>query len=725
MSLISKTTTAETAEQTLKTITYGGQRVTSQTTVTQNDNIESLNDENTPIQAQVFSLDPSMPIGNSGVRLVWKAYIQTPVRLTEADVWPIDKPEQFGSIAVDKPITFTMNKTVRDYRHMLPLLNEISDQRRRRDSSHASRLTTTRQYICGFRGRKAPRFLKTFPSKHPHFPPLQRSVQFEDFMKNFAVGNSSESSETITYNTENTSLSVGSTSEQWKNSDKQSESSDSERKIEKETKTSLVKRRAKRTSLSSIGSGATQSKSSVKVRKKSSRVRNNFPLLPFQSTVHRTMAALQSMRDQRDQSEFTDMVQGAMIHLNGGAFSDVDDVIPNADFSQMRQSHTSSQFGYSTAFHRPTVIDMADALTGMEILDAKIRDYDMQVPIKSDDLDRLRKLYQVTIMREPILRELLTSFRLDALPNYLRHLVRMGSLYRQVSQFERGMDERPSGRNPFEMKPLSHTDIALNDCENLWIEARILTAGLFVKWMRRIKPNPIYFQLSSTEVKEQLKIFGKRLRDNNTIPTSTVREDLHSAIAACAEIPEFMPILWENVDEWFDNLIGCLSSADRTVREQTCYVLAYLFTDIKLAEAIRNNSVIDIGYDVTTAVLHAIETNTASFMHFYCLLALMVEGCPTFSILNAIIDVGPHSNSTLLNYIWPRLIYYALKYWNSKQFLRDRVLLKTLNECIEKAYVRGISRKNAKLAQIQLSRRFKILTKPTTVWLDEWRKVEE
>ncbi|THD20333.1 hypothetical protein D915_008656 [Fasciola hepatica] len=668
---------------------------------------------------------PVVVTGKTGVRLIWKAFIQTPVRLTEADTWPIAKPEQCGTIAAEKPSLYTMNKTIRDYRHILPNMNELAERRRHRESSHASRMTSTRLLFNSSRGRKMPRFLKTLPSRQPRFPPLKRSSQFEDFLKVLDTNTSVDSGSFATEDIVKTSTTPEAVSEKWEESDKPSQSGESNVGTEEPQKVSETHPRKKVASLSSCGSKVSHRKKGLRKRKSNS-AKNRLRSESYHSTSHRHLTALQLLREQRAQSAITDMTVSGSSHLNPKAFSEDDSVVESLRSSQVKPFRIQSHFSRGTQFDllTPKVVDMEDRLTGLEILDAKIRDYDMQLPIKSDNEERLRKLYQITIMKEPMLKSLLNSFRLDTLPPDLRHLVRIGSLYRQVPGFERPPEENEVGTDPFDVKLHVNDEIAVNDPENLWIEAGVLTVGLFTHWMKKVQPNQLFRYLTVNEVEVVLRNFGKQLSDTFQVATSTAREELHSAIAACAENLGLMPVLLRTAEDWLDNLLGCLCSADRTVREETCYVLAFTFTNRTVVDFIRNYPTVDIAYDVTTAVLHAIELHQASFLHYYCLLALMIEGCPMFSILKAVMEIGPHSTSTLLNYIWPRLIYYALKYWNGKQFLRDRVLLKNLNECIEKAYLRGISRRNAKLAQIQLSRRFKILTKPTTVWLDEWKKFD-
>ncbi|KAA0193714.1 hypothetical protein FBUS_03144 [Fasciolopsis buskii] len=668
--------------------------------------------------------DQPIEVGSkTSVRLIWKAFVQTPVRLTEADTWPISKPEQYGSIAMEKASSYTMNQTIRGYRHMLPHMIEVPEVKNFLGSLSTPRITTTRQLFNSPRG-KAPRFLKTLPPKHPKFPLLKRSSQFEDFLTVFQnsapVGRDSVLSKYV----DELPTAVATGSEECDGSDNYTQSDESVLEHETYGKPYENIERRKFSSLSSSESRRTHRKKYPGKSKSSSLVSKK--RLKFCPTAFRSLAALESLKQQRAQLGITEMALGGSSYLNIRAFNDTESVMETLRKSQIKLFHIQSSSGQisQTGGLGIDVIDLKDKITSFEILDAKIRDHDLNLPVNSDNVEKLRKLYQVTIMREPMLRMLFTTLRPDSLPPDLQRLVRMASLYRQLPGFERPTDEQDVSTSSFDLELPKDDAIAVNDPEHLWMEAGVLIVGLFVQWMKKVQPNQLIHFLNANEVETVLRDFGKKLQETYQVPTSTTRQDLQEAIAACAEQTGLVPVLLRTTEDWLDNLLGCLSSSERTVREQTCYVLAYLFTNSTLVTFIRNYATYDIPYDVTVAVLHAMELHQASFLHYYCLLAFMIEGCPIFSILNAVIEIGPRSPNVLLNHMWPRLIYYALKYWNTKQFLRDRGQLKILNECIERAYLRGISRKNAKLAQIQLSRRFKIITKPTTVWLDEWKKFD-
>ncbi|KAF5399494.1 hypothetical protein PHET_06764 [Paragonimus heterotremus] len=662
---------------------------------------------------------------HSSPRILWKAYIQTPVRLTETDAGITGRPGFFGLYASSSSMaTRNIQKTIRDYKLMLPNISINDDiETRSRADSKVSGVTSGGRTVfsSSTRVKRAHRFLKTLPNRTSQFLPLQRSKPFENFLKSrlqHQFAHKIESKDTQDNSV--TATHDSSTYAPLIESKRTATASESDGSVADDSRT--VQQKASVTSLESQLRRLSLFKQSL------ATISAKYPIAPFRINVRRSLAKLQSLRDDQIQTMCTGMVDGITVRLHNDRYIESEssdncgDALPSS--TSVRQSITKNQRSALPHLIRPNVIDLDTLHRGSDILEAKVRDYDLHISIDTNTADEMRNLYTITILNEPTLRGLLKSSRLDALPKSLRHLVRLGSLYRQREPTEKGVGECEAlERQKHFCAPRQLTaDTAIGDAENLWIEAKVFTSGLFANWLAQMKPKVLYGQMSVLEFDIQLRRVAKSIRANSSVATSECRAELSGLLATCVVYPKHLPTLWSRMFEWLDNLLSGLFSRERTVREETCYILAYLFTEPLLVEGVRQCSTIDIGFDVTVAILNAMQLVHQSFIHFYCLLALMIEGCPMFSILNAIMEYGPISNSVLVNHLWPRLLYYALKYWHNKQFLRDRLLLKMLNDSIERAYVRGISKKNAKLAQIQLSRRFKVLTKPTTIWLDEWKK---
>lgn len=663
---------------------------------------------------------PEGCLGNNqqAARIVWKAYIQTPVRLVGSDVWPIPLPESYGTNAPSPPPCKGIDRTVRDYKLILPEQNDEHAPHRRSDSRLSRMTAGGRTMFSTVKRTKVHRFLKTIPPPNLQFPPLQRSQHFEQFIQQpkYHRLSKSQSEEAIAP----------------RHGSKRKDPPSRKLSIRRESHVSTSRSQSDNTRKSSTFSSRDSVYSRLRLLslfdKSLSKLSFTFPIYSSRRDTHRSSS--DSFMTQTEPSKETPENVAKIILPEAKSIKAVasetgnDDGLRRPDVTTFEKMVQKNQRFVLPSFLHPHIMDMEEVYTGADILDAKIRDHDLKLPIHPETADDLRKLYHITILKDASLKDLLKSARLDTLPKQLRHLVRMGSLFKQVNAVDIGFGEREAlerQKQYCEVKEPS-ADTAIADVQNLWIEAKVFTSELFTTWVSQMKPNTSYGKLSIMEFDTLLRHTGRLIRSNNTVPTSDSRCQLGTILATCAACPRYLPVLWARIYEWLDSLLSCLYSRERTVREQACYILAYLFTEPNLVEGIRHCPHIDIGFDTTAAILQAIPISHGSFIHYFCLLAIIIEGCPMSSILDAVMEIGPISSSALVNHLWPRLLYYALRYWHGKHILRDRILLKTLNESIERAYVKGISRKNARLAQIQLSRRFKVLTKPTTVWLDEWKK---
>ncbi|KAG5449577.1 hypothetical protein CSKR_101567 [Clonorchis sinensis] len=696
-----------------RNMTNGRSRWTNVSTMSVAQTVSERNSSESGESAEDSSVDDDE---TSKPRILWKAFIQNPVRLSEDEAWPIVRPEYFGQMAPERRVSRDMDKTINEYENILPILGSLSE-RRCRTASVISRSTLGGRAALNsiVRNRRQMRFLKTIPTGTLQFPPLIRSQHFERFLTL-----STDTSNRISFDTEGienadalildhratTAESIQFPMEIYP---KDFTCYGSNNSLEDSPKNSIYQ------PTSIFGQSI-------------SKIRREFPIQPRGPTVHRALAALKSLHLMQMQSGESRMPDNVLLNLQG-AQKEEDNTQQDLKHSHPTTTSLKLLRGRNKRPNFPevlvpSVIDLDDMYQGPDILDAKIKDHDLQLPIHPETAKDLRQLYTITILNDSILKDLLKSSRIDALPKSLRHLVRMGTLYKHTGTPEKGTGELEAIARQAQYCPVmdAEADTAIGDLENLWIEVKIFTTALFNNWIVQMQPNMSFGKYSQSAMDTRLRNVTKTIRAHNSIATSKSRTELCILLATCASFPQYIPVLMNRINEWLEVLLNCLFSRERTVREETCYILAYLFTERNLVDAIRYHPMIDIGYDVAVTVLHAIEASSSSFLHFFCLLALMIEGCPMYSILHAVMDVGPSSPNTLLNHLWPRLLYYALKYWHKNMFSRDRLLLKSINESIERAYVRGISRKQAKLAQIQLSRRFRLVTKPTTIWLDEWKK---
>ncbi|VDN41342.1 unnamed protein product [Dibothriocephalus latus] len=130
----------------------------------------------------------------------------------------------------------------------------------------------------------------------------------------------------------------------------------------------------------------------------------------------------------------------------------------------------------------------------------------------------------------------------------------------------------------------------------------------------------------------------------------------------------------------------------------------------------RHNLTLDIPFDVTAAVVRAIDTCGSTFMHYFCLLGYMIEGCPSISILRCIIEKGPTSKNLMFRQRWPLFIYYAFRFWRMDYLTVDPLYPKRIAVDLEAARRDPISRKAAKMALCAISIRTRCPVPSVTCW---------
>ncbi|CAH8863287.1 unnamed protein product [Trichobilharzia szidati] len=391
-------------------------------------------------------------------------------------------------------------------------------------------------------------------------------------------------------------------------------------------------------------------------------------------------------------------------------------------FPQIDETEEKVKVYRLRGYSQPYVPDIRCCLPGIDVLKVKIRDYDLKLDAKVDNLARYRHAYKIGILNDKKLKNFFTIKRPDTLPDSLQRLVRLGSLSQLGAPREKEKNELEAmeRERKYCQIVVKRIDTALDDVKELWLESRYIIHDLFYYWLSEGKPNEAYSHLSVTEAEDQIRHYTKLLKSSGLYPTSSIRHQWLCLLSTFIHHDHLLNTLMTTIDIWLNGLLEGLFNPERTVREETCYLLAYLFIESRLTHLLVNYTSIDICYDVTLTVLRAIEVYPVTFIHYYILLTLMIEGCPVLSILQAILDKCPYTKCILLQHYWPRLIYYILKFWPLKQFSNDRLELFEINESLDKGYLNPISKINSKLAQSELGKRFLFITKPMTVWLPQW-----
>nr|VZI25811.1 unnamed protein product [Spirometra erinaceieuropaei] len=377
---------------------------------------------------------------------------------------------------------------------------------------------------------------------------------------------------------------------------------------------------------------------------------------------------------------------------------------------------------------KPDVMDLKCMYPGATILSAKLKDYDCHVPLISYDVNEMRELYTVTILKDTCLRRLLAFRNLSSLPAELHYI-------KNIKKREDTDDSAPGTKNldaagdkdhQFRVTMENTAKSILTELANHFYEADFVILSLFTNWLERARKDTCLLCLQTAdEMSEFLHILGRELLNDIFKPAGNARMQMLFVLATVSEESRLRHFLWSSVRTWLEPLLLSLLVESAGTREESCYTLAYLFSCNTLVNDMRHNYDLDIPFDVASVVIRALEMRPESFMHFFCLLAYMIEGCPSYSILNCLIDKAPKTKCTIFRQRWPLLIYYAFKHWEDSYIYVSPFHPKRICEAMAVAYGDPVSRKAAKMALSAISSRTHLITPVVTCWLNQWINMEE
>ncbi|VDL94622.1 unnamed protein product [Schistocephalus solidus] len=366
---------------------------------------------------------------------------------------------------------------------------------------------------------------------------------------------------------------------------------------------------------------------------------------------------------------------------------------------------------------KPEVEDVRHMYSGMVILSAKIKDFDLHVPLISLDTEEMRELYTVTILRDNSLKRIFNFKNIARLPEELQYLrVLKRSNEPDLSQVKM-KDADADNDAQFRVAMADTSTCILSSIASHFYEADFLVLGLFTSWFSRARYDPRLMKLQATEEFTKLfQLLGEELFYRGSDPSACTRLELLYVLATASTETKLRHQMWTNVRFWLEPLLSNLIAERSSSRQECCYTLAYLFSSNKLVEDMRHNLTLDIPFDVTAAVVRAIETCPSSFMHYFCLLGYMIEGCPNISILRCITEKGPTSKNLIFRQRWPLLIYYAFRFWKMDYLQVDPLYPKHTAMELEAARKDPISRRAAKMALCAISIRTRSPVPSVTCW---------
>ncbi|VDK41045.1 unnamed protein product [Taenia asiatica] len=375
---------------------------------------------------------------------------------------------------------------------------------------------------------------------------------------------------------------------------------------------------------------------------------------------------------------------------------------------------------------KPQIDDFKDAFPGGVILASKLKDYDCHVPLIGVDTKVMRELYTATILRDHVLNRLYDRRNFRNLPPEFKYLQKVNFLEFLQARSWMTVDSEIDRDRHFRLLTTNNSKSILNEMANHFYECDFAELHVFTNWLESARADTTLLQLQTCkEITKLCILMGEELTKSNLGFGGTTRMELLIVLATSINNRRLRHCLWSQVRTWLEPLIAGLFSTSKCVREETCYTLAYMFSINSLVEDIRHLLTYDIPYDVTWNVLKAIDQFPEAFMTYFLLLGYMLEGCPSFSILNCIMERAALCSNPLMQKRWPLLVYYAIKHWNAKYIRVDPLNPVLLMEKMTLTAMNPLTRKAAKMALVALAKKFNKSVGAVTHFNPVWSREEE
>lgn len=375
---------------------------------------------------------------------------------------------------------------------------------------------------------------------------------------------------------------------------------------------------------------------------------------------------------------------------------------------------------------KPQIEDFQDAFPGGVILASKLKDYDCHVPLIGVDTEVMRELYTATILRDHVLNRLYHRRNFRNLPPEFKYLQKVNFLEFLQARSWMTVDSEIDRDRHFRLLTTNNSKSILNEMANHFYECDFAELHVFTNWLESARADKTLLQLQTCkEITRLCILMGEELTKSNLGFGGTTRMELLIVLATSISNQRLRHCLWGQVRSWLDPLIAGLFSTSKCVREETCYTLAYMFSINSLVEDIRHLLSYDIPYDVTWNVLKAIDQFPEAFVTYFLLLGYMLEGCPSFSILNCVMERAALCSNPLMQKRWPLLVYYAIKHWSATYLRVDPLNPVLLMEKMTLAAMNPLTRKAAKMALVALAKKFNKSVGAVTHFNPVWTRDEE
>lgn len=363
--------------------------------------------------------------------------------------------------------------------------------------------------------------------------------------------------------------------------------------------------------------------------------------------------------------------------------------------------------------------ELKDKVEVNTLLRAYLSEEFLNLRLEGEEARYLRQLYESAILHQPIIHNLFMKH-----PNMLP-----AEIFADLVTFKMG----------FEVHPMYASIISRVE-EGHWRETLINTLSLpagntlielendvpqyanFYKKLMELRAQAIkvdkYWirEKRSHVLREKLIHVSVALRIGRLSPGSTVRFDLMQLFEAAKRNRRLLQQLGLSVDGWLNQLVLGLQSSFKSVREETCQVLCYMTSSYSIMKELYMSRYFDVVRDICLVVLRVMDQFEEDFPECYIVLAHFIHYCPSSSIIENILDRWNSFRCTALILKWPRLMYYALRYWPTDPLcFGSRVLnlriIRALETALQRPYTAKVARFPLFFAQarfLQVSRFFTI-----------------
>lgn len=365
------------------------------------------------------------------------------------------------------------------------------------------------------------------------------------------------------------------------------------------------------------------------------------------------------------------------------------------------------------------VPELKDKVEVNTLLRAYLSEEFLNLRLEGEEAEYLRQLYESTILRQPIIHNLFMAH-----PNMLP-----AEIFTDLVNFKMG----------FEVHPMYASIISRVE-EGHWRETLINTfslpagntlielendlpqyANFYKKLMelrvQAIKVDKYWIREKRSHVlREQLIHVSVALRIGRQSPGSTVRFDLMQLFEAARRNRRLLRQLGMSVEGWLNQLVLGLQSSFKSVREETCQVLCYMTSSYPIMRELYMSRYFDVVRDICSVVLRVMDQSEEDFHECYILLAHFIHYCPSSSIIENILDRWNNFRCKALILKWPRLMYYALRYWPTDPVcFGSRVLNLRIIRALETALQRPCTAKVARFPLFFAQARFLLVSRFFTI----------